>query len=259
MNEEEMFLNISEIFFSIEGEGVRIGEPTIYIRVIGCPHNCSWCDTPYSIGKRRDRIEKYAMSLQQIVDRVDQLVKDHKLTNINIEFTGGSPDWFPDQIGTLMEMFHSKYRHPKYNSLFFIMQISGGIYNLVETKYYSSANLLTMSDLNAYDCKDFRENIPFVIPIKYIRPQDEIKFLIKDQESYDFVKNRLKYFNDEEVDCKYIITTVTNNQEEGIVEDHIEKLRYWTERILNDPDFPKRNIKIIPREHVLLWGNKKGV
>lgn len=155
-----------------------------------------------------------------------------------------------------MEMLRYKYSN---QGTFFTFQISGGIYDLVPSEYYSSKDLLQMSDLNAFDCKPLEENIPFVIPIKLIRREDEIKFLIKDQESYDFVKDRIKYFNKEMVLCKYIITTVTNNQDVGIMEDHLIQLKYWTEKILNDTDFPKERVKILPREHILLWGNKKGV
>jgi len=255
---KKMTLNISEIFYSIEGEGIRIGEPTLYIRVIGCPHRCSWCDTPYSIGQRRDPIKKYVMTINQIVDKIDEFVQKYNIKNtVNVEFTGGSPDWFPDEIGTLMETLREKYKEL---GTFFVFQISGGIYDMVPSVYYTSRQLLEMTDLNAFDCKPAEENIPFVIPIKLIRPQDEIKFLIKDEESYQFVKDKIKYFNKELVECKYIITTVTNNKDDhSIVDDHVEKLRYWTERILNDVDFPKDRVKILPREHVLLWGNKRGV
>lgn len=257
---EQMFLNISEIFYSIEGEGIRIGEPTIYVRVIGCPHRCSWCDTPYSIGQRRDRIEKYAMSINQIVEAVDNIVEEKGIiqsgSKIYVELTGGSPDWFPDEVGTLMDMIKEKYGE---KNTFFVFQISGGIYDMVPSTYYTSKKLLEMTNLNAFDCKPAEENIPFVIPIKLIRPCDEIKFLIKDEESYQFVKDKIKYFNKELVECKYIITTVTNNKDQGITEDHLQTLKYWTERILNDVDFPKERVKILPREHVLLWGNKRGV
>ena len=41
-------LRITEIFPSVQGEGLRQGEPTIFIRLTGCNLNCSFCDTKYA-------------------------------------------------------------------------------------------------------------------------------------------------------------------------------------------------------------------
>ena len=43
-------LKISEIFYSIQGEGWRQGFATIFIRLAGCNLRCSWCDTAYAWG-----------------------------------------------------------------------------------------------------------------------------------------------------------------------------------------------------------------
>ena len=41
-------LRVSEIFFSLQGESSRVGLPTVFIRLTGCPLRCRWCDTPYA-------------------------------------------------------------------------------------------------------------------------------------------------------------------------------------------------------------------
>lgn len=42
---------ISEIFYSIQGEGILTGVPSIFIRTSGCNLRCRWCDTPYASWK----------------------------------------------------------------------------------------------------------------------------------------------------------------------------------------------------------------
>jgi 7-carboxy-7-deazaguanine synthase len=41
-------LRITEIFHSLQGESTRVGLPTVFIRLTGCPLRCTWCDTTYS-------------------------------------------------------------------------------------------------------------------------------------------------------------------------------------------------------------------
>lgn len=43
-----MALRITEIFYSLQGEASRVGLPTVFVRLTGCPLRCSWCDTTYS-------------------------------------------------------------------------------------------------------------------------------------------------------------------------------------------------------------------
>src|SRR2546430_4309784 len=41
-------LPISEIFYSIQGEGTLAGVPSVFVRTSGCNLRCVWCDTPYT-------------------------------------------------------------------------------------------------------------------------------------------------------------------------------------------------------------------
>jgi 7-carboxy-7-deazaguanine synthase len=41
-------LRVSEIFHSLQGESSRVGLPTVFIRLTGCPLRCRWCDTEHA-------------------------------------------------------------------------------------------------------------------------------------------------------------------------------------------------------------------
>ena len=57
-------LLVSEVFYSLQGETSRVGLPTVFVRLSGCPLRCTWCDTEYAFtGGRR-------MSLAAILDAV---------------------------------------------------------------------------------------------------------------------------------------------------------------------------------------------
>jgi 7-carboxy-7-deazaguanine synthase len=44
-------MQISEIFYSIQGEGILTGVPSVFVRTSGCNLRCTWCDTPYTSWK----------------------------------------------------------------------------------------------------------------------------------------------------------------------------------------------------------------
>ena len=44
-----MKIKVSEIFYSIQGEGSQIGIPTVFVRLFGCNLRCQWCDTMYDV------------------------------------------------------------------------------------------------------------------------------------------------------------------------------------------------------------------
>ena len=74
-------MKISEIFYSIQGEGTLTGVPSVFVRTSGCNLRCTWCDTPYTSwepqGEERD--------IESIGQEVDRYGASH------VVITGGEP------------------------------------------------------------------------------------------------------------------------------------------------------------------------
>lgn len=47
-DERELKLRVTEIFYSMQGETSRVGLPTVFVRLTGCPLRCTYCDTSYA-------------------------------------------------------------------------------------------------------------------------------------------------------------------------------------------------------------------
>jgi 7-carboxy-7-deazaguanine synthase len=57
-------LRITEIFHSVQGESSRVGLPTVFVRLTGCPLRCVWCDTEYAFSGGE------LLTLSDILERV---------------------------------------------------------------------------------------------------------------------------------------------------------------------------------------------
>ena len=51
---------VMEVFASIQGEGLYVGEPQVFLRLSGCALRCEWCDTPGSWSLREDATARIA-------------------------------------------------------------------------------------------------------------------------------------------------------------------------------------------------------
>ena len=74
-----MALRITEIFYSLQGEASRVGLPTVFVRLTGCPLRCVWCDTEHAFADGR------RLTLTQILEDVGSYAT-HQVC-----VTGGEP------------------------------------------------------------------------------------------------------------------------------------------------------------------------
>ena len=74
-------MRIAEIFYSIQGEGMLSGVPSVFVRTSGCNLRCTWCDTPYTSWKP----EGQEMPLDAILAEAGR----HEATHVVV--TGGEP------------------------------------------------------------------------------------------------------------------------------------------------------------------------
>ncbi len=72
---------ISEIFYSLQGEGELTGVPSVFVRTSGCNLRCNWCDTPYASWHP----EGETRSIEEIVAEIARHPARH------VVLTGGEP------------------------------------------------------------------------------------------------------------------------------------------------------------------------
>ncbi len=78
---ESPTLPVSELFYSVQGEGALTGVPSFFVRLSGCNLRCTWCDTPYASWSPEFR----AMSVEDVLAQA----LSHPARHVVI--TGGEP------------------------------------------------------------------------------------------------------------------------------------------------------------------------
>ena len=91
---------VSEIFYSVQGEGALTGVPSVFVRTSGCNLRCAWCDTPYTSWNA----EGEQLTIDQILKKVDEFGATHTVV------TGGEP-MIAKGIGELTDALRERGHH----------------------------------------------------------------------------------------------------------------------------------------------------
>ena len=94
-------MKISEVFSSIQGEGLLAGVPSLFIRTSGCNLRCSWCDTPYASWAPEGEDWSVARLLEWV---------DSQPSGRHVVITGGEPFLFAD-LAPLTHALRDRGRH----------------------------------------------------------------------------------------------------------------------------------------------------
>ncbi len=160
-------LKVNEIYYSIQGESTKTGEPCVFIRLTYCNLRCSYCDTEYAFYEGKD------MSIGEIIEEVKKY--DCQL----VEITGGEPLVQSGSL-TLME---------KLCDLGFeVMLETGGSLPIKEV----DKRVKIILDLKCPSSKMMKKNL--YENINFLKQQDEVKFVIGNREDYDWAKSIIEKY-----------------------------------------------------------------
>ncbi|UCH84136.1 MAG: 7-carboxy-7-deazaguanine synthase QueE, partial [Candidatus Latescibacterota bacterium] len=99
---------ISEIFCSIQGEGIYVGDRQVFVRTAGCSATCYWCDTLASKNKSNicvihageRRTLRNPLSVSLTIDALRDVIRDNEPVR-TVSFTGGEPLEQPEFVSEL--------------------------------------------------------------------------------------------------------------------------------------------------------------
>jgi 7-carboxy-7-deazaguanine synthase len=164
IEKKEVELIINEIFYSIQGESSRIGLPTIFIRLTGCPLRCQYCDSEYAF------YDGGKMRMSSILNKIKKYPTKY------VTVTGGEPLAQKSCLKLLAKLCNFGYDVS--------LETSGAInVSNVDKRVKKIIDIKTPG--SAEENKNKFENL------KHLTTKDEIKFVICDQSDYVWAKKNI--------------------------------------------------------------------
>lgn len=154
-------LRISEIFYSLQGETSRVGLPTVFVRLTGCPLRCHYCDTTYAFSGGQ------TLLLSAILEQVASFPTRY------VTVTGGEPLAQKSCLSLLRALCDAGYEVS--------LETSGALdVSAVDTRVMRVVDIKTPA--SGEQAKNRWDNLAHLLP------HDEIKFVLVDEADYEWAK-----------------------------------------------------------------------
>ena len=160
-------LKVFEIFYSLQGESSRVGLPTIFIRLSGCPMRCHYCDTAYA----------FQGGSMMGMDDIMSSIKKYDTRYVTV--TGGEPLAQKEVLNLLKTLADSDYE---------VSLETGGGLSIKEVDPRVKIILDIKTPESGEEKKNHWENL------EVIHSKDEIKFVLCSREDYEWAKQILDQY-----------------------------------------------------------------
>ena len=163
-----MKLKIHEIFYSVQGESSRIGLPTVFVRLTGCPMRCVYCDTAYAFSGGRN------VEISDILKTVANYGTKY------VTVTGGEPLAQKDCHTLLKDLCDAGYDVS--------LETGGAIdIGLVDKR------VSVILDIKTPGSGELKNNVWG--NLDYLKSADEVKFVLCSRADYEWAKDILDLHN----------------------------------------------------------------
>lgn len=157
-------LRLTEIFYSLQGETSRVGLPTVFIRLTGCPLRCTYCDTAYAFhGGQR-------WALPEIMAEVDKYQTPY------VTVTGGEPLAQKECAVLLTALCDAGYDVS--------LETSGAL-----SISHLDSRVKKILDFKTPDSSEVEKNL--YSNVAHLTDNDEVKFVICSRADYEWSKEKL--------------------------------------------------------------------
>lgn len=158
-------LKITEVFYSLQGEALQVGLPTVFVRLTGCPLRCGYCDTTYSFHGGEWR------SFDELVAEVRSYGTPH------VCVTGGEP---------LAQKNCAAFLSLLLEEGFSVSLETSGALDISVT----DQRVIRVMDLKTPDSKEESKNL--WTNLQHLSSQDQIKLVVCSRADYEWAREQIR-------------------------------------------------------------------
>jgi 7-carboxy-7-deazaguanine synthase len=160
-------IRITEIFFSLQGESRSVGCPTVFVRLTGCPLRCAYCDTSYAF-------------TGGIIYKLDQVLREvSSYSPRYVTVTGGEPLSQLSCLPLLTLLCDAGYE---------VSLETSGALDIAQV----DSRVSKVMDIKTPGSEEHNRNL--YSNIEHLSLNDQIKFVICDENDYIWSKSKLTEF-----------------------------------------------------------------
>lgn len=240
---------VMEIFGpTIQGEGMVIGQKTIFIRTGGCDYHCNWCDSAFTWN---GTTEPEYISGKEAANRILALAFDEKGQQIcnHVTLTGGNPALINEPMAEMISILKAK-------GFKFGLETQGTRFQ----EWFKDVSDITLSPKPP--SSGMKTNMRILEKIVERLNEEQLdwsfKVVIFDEQDLAYARNLFKEFEDKLRPVNYLSVGNANAYEEGSISGRLlEKLGWLWDQVYKDPAF--NNVRPLPQLHTLVYDNLRGV
>lgn len=227
-------MNVSEVFYSLQGEGAEMGKRTVFLRCSECNLRCKWCDTKYSWVTIKE------LPVETVTEKVKEYLRDYHCESLCI--TGGEP---------MLQQ----------NALINLSRLLGDDVYLEEVSIETNCTIAPGDDVKR-ELEEFitKWTVSPKLPSSgevfdpgvfgYFRYHDDVewKFVIDDVTDFNCMKELLKGLRG-----PVILQPAATVPFDLIT--YLSKLKWLTQKVLDE----RLPVRVLPQMHKLLYADRRGV
>ncbi|WP_079509162.1 7-carboxy-7-deazaguanine synthase QueE [Mesobacillus jeotgali] len=237
---------VMEIFGpTIQGEGMVVGQKTMFVRTAGCDYSCAWCDSAFTWdGSGKDLIRQ--MDAEEIWN---ELLALGGVGFSYVTISGGNPALLKN-LSCFVELLME-------NKINICLETQGSKWQ----DWFLDINVLTLSPkppssgmITDFDVLD---DIVDRLTEKSSNQNASLKIVVFDDHDYEYAKIIHKRYPELPFFLQVGNGDIGTQDGDKLTSSLVGKYEWLINKVMGDMEM--KNVRVLPQLHVYIWGNKRGV